>query len=175
MNEETKKETQGAAGEQQQASGPVFRMENILIKNLSLETPGKTPSPSLGNNPTVKMEIRNAVQSLTQENYYEVTLEVTCRLFDGEEVQILVEASQAGIVFLDQADARQREIALNIHTPEILYPYLCQLVGDLLTRAGAPRLFLPPVNFRALYERTKRAQEKKLREKEEDEKSKVVS
>lgn len=142
--------------------GPTFRLENILIKNLSLEMPSKVVAPTLGQNPTMKMELRNASRRLSRENYYEVTLDANCRLMSGEETQLLIEASQAGVVFIENADAALRERILNIHAPEMLYPYICQLTGDLLMRAGAPRLFLPPFNFRALYEQKRRAMEKQL-------------
>ncbi|MGI9298653.1 MAG: protein-export chaperone SecB [Gammaproteobacteria bacterium] len=143
---------------------PIFRLENILIKNLSLETPAKAVAPALGKNPTMKMEMRSAARRLSRENYYEVTLDATCRLLAGEETCLLVEASQAGVVCVENADPPLRDRILNIHAPEMIYPYVCQLAGDLLMRAGAPRLFLPPFNFRALYEQKRAAMEKKLAE-----------
>ena len=145
-----------------EAAKTVFRLENITVKNLSLEIPTAVVSPAFKQEPVVKMELRNAARGLNRENYYEVTLEVTLRLFSGEELQLLLETSQAGVVFLQNADAKLREEILNINAPEMLYPYISQLVGDLLMRAGAPRLFLPPFNFRALYAKKREAAEKKI-------------
>ncbi|MBE8159035.1 MAG: protein-export chaperone SecB [Betaproteobacteria bacterium] len=144
------------------AAQTVFRLENILVKNLSLEIPSSVVSPAFKREPTVKMELRNAARGLNRENYYEVTLEITLRLFSGEELQLLLETSQAGVIFLQNAEGRLREEILNINAPEMLYPYAGQLVSDLLMRAGAPRLFLPPFNFRALYEKKRAVVEEKM-------------
>lgn len=140
----------------------VFRLENILVKNLSLEIPPSVVSPAFKQEPTVKLELRNTARGLNRENYHEVVLEITLRLFSGEDLQLLIETSQAGVVFLQNAHGRLREEILNISAPEMLYPYASQMIGDLLMRAGAPRLFLPPFNFRALYAKKREAAEKKL-------------
>lgn len=146
---------------------PSFRMENILIKNLSLEMPAKVVSPTFSKTPTIKMELRNAARQLSRDNYYEVTLEVTFRLIDGEDVQLLIEAAQGGIVMLENVNAAQRDKILNIHVPEMLYPYCCQLMSDLMMRAGAPRLFLPPFNFQALHQQKQQAAKAAAAKKEE--------
>lgn len=164
MSETPETKTAAAAADAPAKPAPSFRLENILIKNLSLETPAKAVAPAFGKNPTMKMELRNTARRLSRENYYEVTLDANCRLLAGEETQLLIEATQAGVVFVENADAPLRDRILNIHAPEMIYPYVCQLAGDLLMRAGAPRLFLPPFNFRALYEQKRQAMEKKLAE-----------
>ena len=145
-------------------AGPTFRMENILIKNLSLEMPSKVVTPDFGEKPTMKIELRTSTRRLSRENYYEVVLEANCRLQNGEETQLLVEVAQAGVVLVENAPPQLRERILNIHAPEMLYPYISQTASDLLMRAGAPRLFLPPFNFRAVYEQKLRTAEKKIAE-----------
>ncbi len=143
----------------EQPNAPVFRIENIIVKNLSLEMPASAVAPTLSKNPTVKMELRNASRRLSRDNYYEVTLEITFRVLNGEDVQLLIEAVQAGIVLLENADDQQREKVLRVHAPEMLYPYACQLLTDLMARAGAPRLFLPPFNFHTLQTQKREAEE----------------
>ncbi|MGI9307344.1 MAG: protein-export chaperone SecB [Gammaproteobacteria bacterium] len=156
--------TENAETESAEADGAnaraVFRVENILIKNVSLEIPSAVVSPSFSREPTVKLELRNSARPLSRENYYEALLETTVRLFSGEDLQLLAEISQAGVLFIQNADARAREEILNIQAPEILYPYAGHLAGDLLMRAGAPRMFLPPFNFRALYQKKLAAAQK---------------
>ncbi len=149
--------------EEQQAE-VVFRIENIVIKNLSLETPENVVTPTFKEDPVIKLELRNSSRPLSRDHYYEVVLETTMRAQSGDEVQLLVEVSQAGIFYLQNADAQQRETLLNVHAPELLYPYMSQLTSDLMMRAGAPRIFLPPFNFRALHEKKREALEKHLAE-----------
>lgn len=150
----------GASGGTGKAA--ILRVENIIVKSLSLEMPDKVVAPAFKEKPAVKMEMRNSSRRLSQENYYEVTLEMTFRAESGGETQLLIEAVQSGILFLQNADGAAREEALNIRVPEMLYPYLCQLTSDLMQRAGAPRMFLPPFNFRELHLQKKRALKEKL-------------
>ena len=161
MSEKVATDKAGKAGKADN-NAVIFRMENILIKNLSLEMPASIVTPTFKEDPTIKMELRNTSRKLNQDKYYEVVLEVTVRLMSGEEVQLLIELSQAGIVFMDNADNTQRENILNIHMPEMLYPYASQVISDLMSRAGVQRLFLPPFNFRALYEKKRQAVAEKL-------------
>ena len=144
---------------------PVFRLENMLVKNISLEIPERVDFPSFRAEPVIRMEMRNRSRPFPREHCHEVLLEVTARINDGEETQLLVEVSQAGIFFIQGETPQQREVLLNVHATETLYPYVAQMLADLAARAGAPRFFPPPFNFRALYEQKRRAVEK--REKQE--------
>ena len=139
-----------------------FRLDNILVKNLSLEMPKDIVTPAFGNEPSVQLELRNATRLLSQTNYAEVVLEATVKVQNDDKIQLLIEVSQAGIFFVDQPDTELRQELLNIQAPELLYPYLSHLIADLMMRAGAPRMFLPPFNFRTVYERKKQLLEEKL-------------
>jgi preprotein translocase subunit SecB len=125
----------------------IFRLENILIKNMSLEMPENVVTPTFNATPTIKLELRNISRQLSRDNYYEVVLETTTKVLSGENVQLLVEISQGGIFYIENVEAKQRERLLNVHAPEMLYPYISQLLSDLMMRAGAPRIFLPPLIF----------------------------
>ncbi len=131
----------------------IFRLENVLLKNLSLEMPERVVAPSFSDSPNVNLEMRNSARNLKQENAYEASLELTARVRDGEDTVLLIEISQAGIFVIQNASAEQKQTLLNVHAPEILYPYASQCVSDLMLRAGAPRVFLPPFNFKALYQK----------------------
>ena len=143
---------------------PVFRVENMLVKNISLEIPDRIEAPAFRGEPAIRMEMRNRARALARPNCHEVVLEVTARVNDGEETQLLVEVSQAGVFFIQGETAEQREILLNVHAPETLYPYVAQMLADLAARAGSPRFFPPPFNFRALYDQKRRAVAKRERE-----------
>lgn len=148
--------------------GAVFRMENMLVKNLSVEMPDNVVAPEFASNPNVQLELRNSSRPLSRDNYYEVLLDATVRVRADEEIQLLIEASQAGIFFVQNAAAEERRLLLNVHAAEMLYPYLSQLVCELMTRAGAPRIFLPPFNFRSVYQEKRRVMEEKLSEENGD-------
>ena len=141
-----------------------FRLDNILVKNLSLEMPENIVTPVYGSEPTVQLELRNTSRALSRDNFSEVVLEATVRIRNGEDLQLLIEMSQAGIFYIEETDTEKRQILLNVHAPEILYPYLTHLIVDLMIKAGAPRIFLPPFDFRAVYEKRRELLQKKLAE-----------
>jgi preprotein translocase subunit SecB len=58
---------------------------------------------------------------------------------------------QAGIFGLSGFDAQGREAILSTYAPNVLFPYVRQIVSDLVQNGGFPPFFLQPINFDALY------------------------
>lgn len=145
-----------------------YRLENIFVKNLSLEIPSNVVTPSFDKEPTVQLELRNSSRPLSRDNYCEIMLEATARVRSGEDLQLLIEVSQAGIFFVGEEGNDKRQTFLNVKAPEILYPHLSYLIADLMSRAGAPRIFLPPFDFQAVYAQRKKMMEQQLAEKNAD-------
>ena len=146
------------AGEQenQQSAAPgqnprgQFEIQKIYVKNISLETPS---SPQIFREqwqPSVHMDIANSANDLG-DNLYDVTLSVTATVSHGEKTIYLVEVQQAGIFLM--ADFPKEIIGRMVATvcPNIMFPFVREIVSDLVTRAGFPQLLLAPVNFDALY------------------------
>ena len=50
---------------------------------------------------------------------------------------------------------------LGSYCPNILFPYLREVISDLVIRAGFPQLALAPVNFDALYTQAQKMQKEK--------------
>ena len=144
--------------------GAVFRVENILVKNISLEIPERVAVPAFRGEPVVQFKMQNRTRPLSDAQRHEVSLDATATVSDGDAPQLLVEVSQAGIFRVEGASAAQLEFLLNVSAPEALYPYAAQLISDLASRAGAPRFFPPPFNFRELHRRKLEAIEKRARE-----------
>ena len=140
----------------QQAAAPgqdprgQFEIQKIYVKNISLETPN---SPQIFREqwkPSVHMDIANSADDLG-DNLYEVTLSVTTTVSHGEKTIYLVEVQQAGIFLM--ADFPREIMGRMVATvcPNIMFPFVREIVSDLVTRAGFPQLLLAPVNFDALY------------------------
>lgn len=148
--------------------GVTFRLETILVKNVSMEMPENIVAPVFdGGDNNVQFELRNTSRALSEDNLVEVSLDATVRVRGGEETQLLIEVTQAGVFHIANASEEQRQMLVNIHAAELLYPYMSQLVSDLMARAGAPRVFLPPFNFKALYEQKRRAAAQRAAQKKE--------
>lgn len=141
--------------EQQQ---PVFAIEKIYVKDLSLEIPN-APSIFLERDtPEINLQLGTKSQGIGEE-LYEVLLTVTVTAKIKDKIMFLVEAQQAGIFRIRHIPDEEIDPVLGIGCPNILFPYIREVVSDIVTRAGFPPVILNPVNFEALYNQ-KRAETK---------------
>jgi preprotein translocase subunit SecB len=138
-------------GAQQQTQGQM-RMQKIYVKDISLETPN-SPQVFMQQQqfqPQVDFNI-NANSQRIQEDLFEVTLNVTVTVKNGEQTAFLVEVQQAGLFTLTGFQSQQLHYMLGAYCPSVLFPYARESVSDLVTRSGFPPLLLEPVNFDAAY------------------------
>ena len=63
----------------------------------------------------------------------------------------LIEATQAGIFQIRNLGKEDMDVVLGVGCPNILYPYLREVVSDCATRGGFMPVVLAPMNFEALY------------------------
>lgn len=134
--------------EQQQ---PVFSIEKLYVKDLSLEVPNAPGVFLEQEGPTINVELHNAASGAS-EGIYNVVLTVTVTAKRGDKTYFLVEAGQAGIFQIRNVPQEQLDAILGITCPTILFPYVREVVSDAINRAGFPPVLLAPVNFEALYQ-----------------------
>ena len=127
-----------------------FEIQKVYVKNISLETPNSPQVFREQWKPSVHMDIANSADDLG-DSLYEVTLSVTATVSHEDKTIYLVEVQQAGIFLM--ADFPREIIGRMVATvcPNILFPFVREMVSDLVVRAGFPQLLLAPVNFDALY------------------------
>jgi len=129
---------------------PLFSIEKIYVKDLSLEIPS-APQIFLEREQS-KVEIGLHTQANTlDEGVFEVVLTVTVTAKVGEKTVFLAEAAQAGIFQIRNVPAGEIEPVLGIACPNVLFPYVRETISDIVNRAGFPPVILAPVNFEALY------------------------
>lgn len=135
--------------EQQQ---PVFSIEKLYVKDLSLEVPHAPQIFLTQESPDVELKVHHESQKL-EDNFYDVSvvLTVTAKLADGR-VLFLNEVAQNGIFRLENIPEDDVKVLLGIACPNILYPYAREAVSSAITRAGFPPVLLAPINFEAMYE-----------------------
>ncbi len=130
---------------------PVFSIEKIYVKDLSLEIPN-APQVFMANEaPQLEVQLTQGVQAL-EGALYEVTLTVTVTAKAGEKTVFLVEAAQAGIFQIRNVPQGDIDPILGMVCPNVLFPYARETVSDTVTRAGFPPVLLAPVNFEGLYQ-----------------------
>ena len=86
-----------------------------------------------------------------EEGVHEVVLSATVTVKSEETVAFLIEVKYAGIFTLKNFEEDQLGALLGSVCPSIIFPYLREVVSDVVTRGSFPQLILAPVNFDALY------------------------
>jgi preprotein translocase subunit SecB len=129
---------------------PVFGIEKIYVKDLSLEIPHAPDVFLSGDQPQVDVQMHSEGAPIG-EGLYQVVLTVTLTAKTGEKTLFLVEAAQAGIFQIRNVPESDLEPLLATACPNILFPYVRETVSDVVCRAGFPPVYLAPVNFEAIY------------------------
>jgi preprotein translocase subunit SecB len=130
---------------------PVFQIQRVYLKELSLEQPNspavflETEQPSL--------DIQLSIETLpVMEGVFEVSVTATVQTTVKGKTVFLIEAKQAAIFEIRHLAVDQMGPILGIACPQIIYPYLRSNVADVITRAGFPPIHLSEINFQAMYE-----------------------
>jgi preprotein translocase subunit SecB len=129
---------------------PIFGIEKIYVKDLSLEIPHAPDVFLNGEQPQVDVQLHNAGAAIG-EGLYQVVLTVTVTAKAGEKTMFLVEVAQAGIFQIRNVPDTDLEPLLATACPNIIFPYARETVSDVINRAGFPPVYLAPVNFDAIY------------------------
>ena len=132
---------------------PLFSIEKVYIKDLSVEVPNAPEIFLERANPAINIQLRNEGKQIG-EGLYDVTLTVTvsAELEESKRSMFLVEAAQSGVFQIVNVPEQDIEPLLMVACPNILFPYARETVSDAITRAGFQPVLLAPVNFESLYQ-----------------------
>lgn len=130
---------------------PVFNIQRIYLKDLSLEQPNSPQILLEQAQPQVDINLALAAEPVA-DGIYEVAVTATVTTKVNDKVLFLVEAKQAGIFEIRNIPEDQLQPIIGIACPGIVYPYLRAIVSDVCTRAGFPPVVLSEVNFQAMFE-----------------------
>jgi len=136
---------------------PVFSIEKIYVKDISLEVPNAPQVFLEREAPTVDIQLHHN-SGAVEEGVYQTTLTVTVTAKVKDKTMFLVEASQAGIFQVRNIPPQELDPVLGIACPNILFPYVRETISDIVTRAGFPPVVLNPVNFEAIYSAQRESQ-----------------
>jgi preprotein translocase subunit SecB len=130
---------------------PVFQIQRIYLKDMSLEQPNSPQILLEQAQPQVDINLALGAAPVA-DGIYEVTVTATVTTKVNDKTLFLVEAKQAGIFEIRNVAEDQIQPIIGIACPGIIYPYLRAIVSDVCTRAGFPPVLLSEVNFQAMYE-----------------------
>ena len=135
---------------------PVFQIQRVYLKDLSLEQPNSPAILLEQAQPSVDIQL--GVQATpVAEGIFEVAVTATVQTKIEDKTVFLVEAKQAGIFEIRNVPEEQMGAIVGIACPQIIYPYLRGNVADTITRAGVPPVHLAEINFQAMYEQQQAA------------------
>ena len=144
-----------AAAPQEQTT-PLFNIEKLYVKDLSLEIPGAPAIFLQRENPKIDLQMQSKATAVEEGVFeVEVMVTVTAKLGEKDQVMFLIEAKQAGIFQVRNLPPQEMETVLAVVCPNILYPYLREVVSDLAVRGGFAPVLLNPINFDAIYQQQK--------------------
>ena len=130
---------------------PVFQIQRVYLKDVSLEQPNSPAILLEQEAPTVDIQL-GVDATPVADGLFEVTVTATVQTRIQDKTVFLVEAKQAGIFEIRNLPEEQMGAVMGIACPQIVYPYLRGNVADLVQRAGFPPVHLAEINFQAMYE-----------------------
>ena len=132
----------------------VFSIEKIYLKDLSLEVPNAPQIFLERDTPQIDVQL-NTQGGAIGDGIYQCMLTVTVTAKLKDTTMFLVEASQAGIFRISNVPESELDPVLGIACPNILFPYIREVISDVVVRAGFPPVLLNPMNFETLYQQQK--------------------
>ena len=132
-------------------NAPVFQIQRMYLKDLSLEQPNSPQILLDQTQPKVDIALGMSAEPVA-DGIVEVCVTATVTTKVADKTLFLIEAKQAGIFEIRNIPQEQLEPIVGIACPQIVYPYLRAVVSDICTRAGFPPVMLAEVNFQAMYE-----------------------
>ncbi len=130
---------------------PVFNIQRMYLKDLSLEQPNSPQILLDQQQPQVDINLGVGAEQVA-DGIYEVSVTATVTTKVKDKVLFLVEAKQAGIFEIRNVPQDQMQGIISIVCPQMIYPYLRAIVSDICTRAGFPPIMLTEVNFQAMFQ-----------------------
>jgi len=135
----------------EQDNSPVFQVQRMYLKDLSLEQPNSPQILFEQVQPNVDINLGVAAEPIA-EGYVEVSVTATVTTKIEDKTLFLIEAKQAGIFEIRNIPDDQMQAIIGVVCPQMIFPYLRAIISDLVTRAGFPPILLSEVNFQAMFE-----------------------
>lgn len=136
----------------QQQAQPLFHIEKIYIKDMSVEVPNAPAIFLEREAPTMEMQLNTQSAPVDAANgIYQTILTLTITAKIKDKTAFMVELQHGGIFRIQNIPQEALEPALGIGCPNIIFPYAREAVSDAVLKAGFPPLMLQPVNFEVMY------------------------
>jgi preprotein translocase subunit SecB len=136
---------------------PVFQIQRVYLKDLSLEQPNSPGILLSQEQPAVDIQLGVGAEQVV-DGVVEVTVTATVTAKIQDKTLFLAEVKQAGLFEIRNIPQDQLSPLVSIACPQIVYPYLRGNVADVIQRAGFPPVHLAEINFQAMFEQQQQQQ-----------------
>lgn len=136
----------------EQQNQPLFGIEKLYLKDMSLEIPHAPEIFLEREAPQVEVNVHNQAKGMAQEGLFEVVLTVTVTAKIKDKTLFLVEVAQAGIFQVRNVAQPDLDAVLGTICPNTLLPYAREAVAGAVWRAGLPPVTLQHMSFDAIYQ-----------------------
>ena len=139
-----------AATNGQDSQQATMAVQHVYLKDCSFEAPGALGLDQSQGQPDMNMNLSQRVNQLG-ENRYEVVLTVTVTAKQGESTAFIAEVHYGGVFQLQGFSEQQLPYVINVHCPNVLYPYARNQIATLISAGGFFSPPLQPINFEAIF------------------------
>ena len=147
MSEEKQNEQQQNAATE--AVEKHFDIQRIYIKDVSFETPNSPKIFLQEWKPKIDFQLGTEGHQL-DKHLFEVALRVTVTSKVEDNTAFLAEVEQAGIFTIKGFSEQEMPHMIGSYCPNILFPYVREVISDLVVKGGFPSFLMAPVNFDAI-------------------------
>ncbi len=134
-----------------EAPQPIFTIEKIYLKDLSVELPNSPENFLEQQAPSVEVNLQTSNRAV-QDGIFEVVLTVTITAKVNDKAMFLVEAAQAGLFQIRNVPQQDMGPLLGVACPNTLFPYVRETISTVTSRAGFPPVILAPMSFEGIYQ-----------------------
>ncbi len=152
MSEANVSETDASTA--QTDGSPAFHVEKLYLKDLSFESPHSPEVFLESAEPKVDFNLETGTVQKGAE-HFESVLHVTVKVLAGERTLFLVDLTFAGLFLLRNMPQELVAPMLGIECPAILFPYVRQIVSEMIMQGGFKPIVLDPINFSALFHQSR--------------------
>jgi len=126
------------------------------IKDLSFENPNAPdtlrPDAQSSGKPEMQVNVNLSSAPMSDQGFHEVVLSIEAQARRGDKVLFIAEL-QYGVVCSISSRVPEQHIhpLVMIEAPKLAFPFVRQIICDMVIQGGYPPLMLNPVDFESLY------------------------
>lgn len=136
------------------------------IKDLSFENPNAPdtlrPDANSSGKPEMQVNVNLNSTPMQDKGFHEVVLSIEAQARHGDKILFIAEL-QYGVVCSVSSRIPEQHVhpLVMIEAPKLAFPFVRQIICDMVIQGGYPPLMLNPVDFESLYISQYKAEQEK--------------